>query len=184
MHGLRLQIASRLVVRTGMPIQGPAERYYGSLEGQGRWSGELVFAVVSWRTALSRPRACAISVLARLVGPLRMSTTLDRQGSDFMHTTRITKAGFPVFESAERLTVGADGRTFRVTGEQRTLLFRRPYQAAGEVSETSSGATYRIPWAGTDLVQTTSITSEGIAITQETPSMRGRVLLRRERHSF
>ncbi len=153
-----------------------ARAYYGSLEG--RWSGRFTLVVTSWA-----PGAAAVKLMAtaaRAVGGLGMATTLEADGADYVHTTRVTKAGALVFATTERIVIGEDGRSLVMKGEQRPALGRAiPYDATVEVAEDAKGAVYRIPWTGVEMVQRTAIVPEGLDLTQETPWSRGHVLLRR-----
>jgi hypothetical protein len=166
----------------------PARRYYRSLEG--RWSGLLTIrrfpssaGPPGWTTRL---RLATLAALFRLFGPVRMHTTLfaaaPGAGHDFVHTTRVEKWGITLGLTREDITIGPDGRTLTMTGEQRfapALCWPTPYTSDGEIDEAAQGATYRIPWFGLPLVQRTAIVEQGLRFVQETPWSRGEVLLSR-----
>lgn len=159
-------------------IDGPARRYYRSLEG--RWSGRFHFAVTDPRAGGEAAALRRMAALSRLVGPASIATTLEAEGDCFRHTTRISKWGATLYETAERIELRPDGRALVMSGELRAPF--RPverYEASGEIDERATGATYRIPWAGVEMVQRTAIVAEGLELSQETPWSRAYVLLRR-----
>jgi hypothetical protein len=51
--------------------------------------------------------------------------------------------------------------------------------ARGEINAAATGATYRIPWIGGEMVQRTSVVPEGLALSQESPWFHAAVTLRR-----
>jgi hypothetical protein len=159
-------------------IDGPARRYYRSLEG--RWSGRFHFTVTNASVGGEAATLRRMAAISRLIGPATMATTLGAEGAGFRHTTRVTKWGATLYETSEVLELNADGRTFAMRGEQRaTLGPSELYEATGEVDETATRATYRIPWAGVELIQRTAIVAAGLELSQETPWSRGHVRLRR-----
>lgn len=157
----------------------PALRYYGSLEGH--WSGELRFEVTDWRGGGKGAGSVKLmAALSRLVGPARIATTLAAEGDGFLHTTRVTKWGTTLVETSELILPAEDGRSFVMRGEQRALGARpESYEATGTIADDAGGATYRIPWAGVEMIQRTRIVTEGLELEQVTPFSRARVLLRR-----
>ena len=161
---------------------GPAHRYYRALVGC--WSGTLVIDVTDWRAVARLPLATRVmAVLARLSGSASMATTLDADGAAFVHTTRMSRMGVTVFETAERITVHDDGRAIRLVGTQRPRIGpRESYTADGEIDD-GTHAMYRIPWCGSPMVQRTSIVPAGLELTQETAWSRAFVLLRRSEPS-
>lgn len=125
--------------------------------------------------------ARATLLLARVAGSLRMDTTLAAAGPGFVHTTRVSKLGLLVYETSERIVLGADGRSLRMSGEQRPRVGpAEPYEATGVIDETATCAEYRIPWMGAEMVQSTAVVQEGLELRQETPWSRGYVLLARD----
>jgi hypothetical protein len=158
---------------------GPALRYYRSLEGS--WLGALRFEVTDVDQLRKRPLHKRMMALASRLGSAWMATTLAAEGpSEFLHTTRIFKWKVALFESTELIVVNADGRTFRLSGEQRPRLSRsEPYVADGEVDDSAKRATYRIPWAGEALLQQTHVVEAGLELVQETAWSRASVLLER-----
>lgn len=119
--------------------------------------------------------------LAARLGSGWIATTLTAEGpAEFLHTTRIFKWQLTLFRSTELIVVNADGRTFRLSGEQRSRFSRpQPYEADGEVDDSADRATYRIPWAGEVLLQRTRIVEAGLELVQETAWSRASVLLQR-----
>lgn len=162
-------------------MDGPAHRYYRALEGC--WAGGFRLAVTDWHALGGLTMATkATATLAHLVGATSMSTTLHASGRDYLHTTRVRKWAIVAFETSEVITVGEDGRTFRLRGEQRPWLGRAErYEAHGEIDGSATRATYHIPWLGADMLQRTAIVPEGLELTQETAWSRAFVLLRRTR---
>lgn len=157
----------------GVVSSPPSLRYFRSLLGA--WSGDFDFrAKDGGRTGLR-----ALGALARVFGPVRMATTLDPDGDGFVHTTRVSKWGVTLYETTEHITLGGDGRSLAMKGEQRAPFRTTPYESTGEIDEHATRATYRIPWAGLELVQRTRIVDEGLELEQETAASFGKVLLRR-----
>lgn len=164
-----------------MDETAPARRYYESLTDA--WSGRFTIAVTDWRgggRGAGAPKAMAAAM--RLVGPALMETTLAAEGDDFVHTTRVSKWGVTLLETRERIVLAGDGTSLAMTGEQRARFgASEPYEAEGEIDETATRATYRIPWAGVELVQRTRIVDggAGLELEQLTPFSRAFVVLRR-----
>jgi hypothetical protein len=165
---------------------GPALRYYRSLVGS--WSGALTLFVTDAgalraATLATRSRIRTMALLSGTLGAARMATTLEAVSERrFRHTTRVAKWRATLFDSEEEIAIEDDGRSFRMTGVQRSWPGRRePLSGEGEIDATATGAVYRIPWFGVELIQRTTIVPEGLELTQETPWSRAAVLLRRER---
>jgi len=158
---------------------GPVHRYYRALEGQ--WSGTLTLTITDPVALRGYPLSTrAMMTFSRLLGPVLMQTTLAASGAAYRHTTRVSRAGIPLFVTSEIISPGDDGRSLRMSGEQRTSIGAvERYDADGEVDDSATRATYRIPWLGAPLVQRTRIVDEGLELTQETPWSRAEVLLRR-----
>lgn len=158
---------------------GPALRYYRSL--QGNWLGRLRFEVTDPDELRTRPLDKRTLGFASRFGSVWIATTLGEEGpSEFLHTTRVFKWKLTLLESTERIRVASDERTFHMSGEQRPLLGRaEPYAAEGHVDAGGERATYRIPWAGEELVQRTHVVPDGLELVQETAWSRSSVLLRR-----
>jgi hypothetical protein len=154
-----------------------ARTYYTSLVG--RWAGRFDLRVTSWAEGGGSIKA--MGTMARLVGGLWMETSLEPDGDAFVHTTRVSKAGLVVLTTVERITLGDDGRSLEMNGEQKMRIGGAvPYESTGTIAEDARGAHYRIPWAGTTMDQRTTITADGdLLLTQETPWSLGRVLLQR-----
>jgi hypothetical protein len=168
--------------------RGPALRYYESLVGS--WSGEYTFAVIDWGgvrstgTLAQRLSVASMALMTKVAGPSRMATTLaeDEPGRSFVHTTRVSKAGILLFETRETIAIADDGRSLRMAGRLRPVGGREEaYEAPGEIDDTATRATYRIPWFGVELLQRTKVEEDGraLALSQETPWLRAEVLLRR-----
>ncbi len=162
--------------------ESPAVRYYRRHVGS--WSGRFDFRVTSWR-ALAGARittmllVAPMAVLTRLFGPSTMATRVEASGTDFRHITRVSKWGVTLYETAETIAVGEDGRTVRLAGTQGTRFGRSvPYEATAEIDEGATSAAYRIPWMGVDLVQRTKIVPDGLELIQETPWSHASTLLR------
>ncbi len=163
-------------------------RYYRRLVGA--WAGAYSFeltdldALRATTSFAARSRARSMALLTRLTGHAWMETTLAEDGDSFLHTTRVSKAGLPLFTTAERITLSDDGATLHMAGRTKPFGGRAAtYDAAGEVDASATRATYRIPWFGVELIQRTQIVSEGLSLSQETAWMRAAVLLRPERRS-
>lgn len=158
---------------------GPALRYYGSL--QGNWLGKLRFEVTDPDELRTRPLDKRTLGFASRFGSVWIATSLREEGpSEFLHTTRIFKWKLTLLATTERIHVATDERTLHMTGEQRPRFGRaQPYEAVGHVDEAAERATYRIPWAGEELVQRTHVVRDGLELVQETAWSRASVLLRR-----
>ena len=168
--------------------RSPAYRYYTSLVGA--WSGDFSFEITSdvalreWRF-LDRMTLRFMSLLVRLFGPLRMSTTLRRGAHDdeLVHTTLVTKLGVPLYATEETISLSDDGTTLQMKGTQRSVPPLGPrvaYESRGEVAGSADRATYFIPFFGAELTQRTQIVPEGLRLTQETSASRGHVVLARQ----
>jgi hypothetical protein len=165
----------------------PALRYYRALVGA--WRGRFSFEVTDPRALRSEPLAVRLRVRSyalaqRLGGPDWMSTTLaaapEGPGAAFVHTTRVHRLGVTLFSGSERFALEEGGRTFAVTGTQRSwpaLGAGERYSGDGEIDAAATGATYRLRWLGAALLQTTAIVPEGLLLTQETRWSRAQVLL-------
>jgi hypothetical protein len=154
--------------------ESPAFRYYSSLEGS--WRGALRPTAAGKR----RVAGLAIDVATKIVPYVWMSTTLEAKLGGFFHTTKITRGGITLFQSSETMTIGDDGQTVTMAGEQRQVLGRyRPYTAEATVDRSAMRATYRIPWGGATVIQNTQIVPDGLEVTQELPWLRNHVLLTR-----
>jgi hypothetical protein len=134
-----------------------------------------------------RLRLATIGAQPRLAGPLRFATTVigtDLEHGAVVRTTRLSKWGMTLLRSVEIIRLDHDGRSFVMRSEPRfwpTLSRARDLGAAhGEGNETASGATYRIPWFGGELIQRTRLGEDGLQVTQEMPWLRAAVPLRRE----
>jgi hypothetical protein len=160
-----------------------AQRYYSPLVGA--WSGRFEFVVTDSRALgqMGMARWLPLRLFAVLAWyGTRMSTTLS-QGEDartFLHTTRVSLFGVPIYSTRESIVIGEDGRAFSMTGSQRQTLGKdEAYEAQGEVLSDASGATYRLKFFGGDLVQRTRLVPEGLSLSQESPWTRGSVVLER-----
>jgi hypothetical protein len=160
---------------------GPALRYYRSLEG--RWLGELRLRVTDPQKLRTRSREARLIGLLSRLGSVWMATTLNRAGPhEFVHTTKVFKWRFTLFDSSERIFVNDDERNLRMEGELRPRFGRREaFEAEGQVHESARRATYRIPWLGEQLIQRTQIVDAGLELEQETDWSSASVLLRRFR---
>ncbi len=165
-----------------------ALRYYGSLVGA--WSGRFAFTITDAALLSAEPFAVKLPVrasvlIARVVGALRMSTTLRPSPDDaraYVHTTLAVSMGIVLYETREIITVLADGRSFTVSGTQRPwprIGKGAPYEGRGEVNADADAATYFLPWYGKELVQRTQIVPKGLSLSQETIWSRGEVVLER-----
>ncbi len=118
---------------------------------------------------------------AARISHFMMKTTLRASGRDYLHTTQVSRLGITLMRSREVITIGDDGRSIRMSGEQRPLIGPKElYESIGEIDDSATRATYRIPWAGTSMTQRTRIVSDGLALEQETAWSRGAVLLLRQ----
>jgi len=167
---------------------GPGPRYYGALVAA--WEGRLAFAMTDWGAlrAAAIPLGAklawmAMGVVSRVLGDLRMATTLSRGANgEWSHTTLVSKWGIVALETEERITLAPDGRSLVMKGEMRAwprLGAPERYDSDGEIDESATRATYRVPMLGAPLVQRTRIVPEGLELSQETPWSRSKVLLRR-----
>ncbi len=155
--------------------QGPARRYYASLVGH--WSGRLDLAITNAEAARAAPFIVRAAVR---VGSFTMATTLHPSGHDYVHTTRVSRLGITLMRSREVIAIDEDGRAIRMSGEQTRFMGpNEPYESTGEIDDSATRATYRIPWAGAPMTQRTRIVREGLELEQETVWSRGTVLLRR-----
>jgi hypothetical protein len=164
-----------------MPERPPARKYYESLVDA--WSGRFTFEVTDWRGGgRGAAQVKAMGAMSRVIGPAWIATTLAREGDDFRHTTEVSKWGITVLETTELIVLAGDGRSFSMKGEQRApFAAREPYEASGEIDESGTRATYRIPWSGVEMVQRTHIVDDGrgLELEQLTPFSRAYVVLRR-----
>jgi hypothetical protein len=163
--------------------EGAARRYYESLLGS--WSGRFSLAITDGTAAAKAPFAIRTAVrFARVVGGYVMSTTLrpSKSGDSpgYVHTTRVSSFGVPLFATEEVIVLHPDGRTFQMRGTQRPLIGAdETYAADGEIDAAAKRATYQITWAGAPLVQRTTIVPEGLELSQDTAWSTAFVLLRR-----
>lgn len=172
----------------------PNRSYYRAVHG--RWSTNLEFVLTDlgafWATRMSfldRARLLSMTILPRLLGPLRLDTSVDCESRiahrEVLHTTRVSKLGMTLVSSVETFTLDEDGRRFQMRGEMR--LFPNPWQtrgfgeAYGEIDASGTQASYRFAWFGTEMRQRGEIGADGdtVTITQETPFSRGVQVLRR-----
>jgi hypothetical protein len=160
---------------------GPALRYYRSLEG--RWLGELRLRVTDPQELRTRSRDVRMIGLLSRLGSVWMATTLFQASQrEFVHTTKVFKWRLTLFDSSERIFVNDDEQNLRMEGELRPRFGRlEAFQAEGQVDESGTRATYRIPWLGEQLIQRTQIVDAGLELEQETDWSSASVLLRRLR---
>jgi hypothetical protein len=158
------------------------ERYYGALVG--RWRGEVQVRL----TDEAAFRAATLTFLdrARLwtmnrSGPADIETTLALAPGGARHTTRVTSLGLTLFRTEERLRFDPDGQHFVMEGQQwlAPTWRARHYAGPGQVDETATRASYRVPWLGADLRQDTEIVPEGLKFVQVTAWSRAEFVLHR-----
>jgi hypothetical protein len=171
------------------PSANPAERYYASLAG--RWDGSLELAITDWSAlrATAMPWTAKLAwmsmgAVTQLIGPARLETTLSRahDSGDWLHTTRVSQIGLCLLKTHERICPHGDGIGLAMHGQQAVwprLQTPLSYTAQGEIDERAAEATYRIPLLSAEVLQRTAITETGLLLTQETPWLRGQVLLQR-----
>jgi hypothetical protein len=166
-----------------MNREGPAYRYYASLEGS--YLGELRFRVTSWTALQAAPLGLLarmrVSSMAAMPGGQMMATTLacDKLADGLaLHTTQVAKWRATVATTRETIAIDADGCRLHMVGTQAmwpTLGRNEPYEAIGEIDATGTRASYSVPWLGTAMIdQRTQIVPGGLHLTQDTPC-RGRV---------
>jgi hypothetical protein len=174
-----------------MESNAPAYRYYRAMRG--RWRGGYRLEITDWSgfraapmTSMDRLRLLLMHFLPKLLGPFTLTTTVDLPGlarGEVRHTTRTTKWGTPLFRSEETLQLDDDGRSLTMRGPQRLWPLLWPPRnfgaARGEINAGATGATYRIPWIGGEMVQRTQVVPEGLALSQENPWFQAAVTLRR-----
>lgn len=171
-----------------MTGESPAQRYYRSLRGD--WSGRLDFSITD-RAALAAAELPARArlgwmfhgIAARRWGAVLMVTSLQEvDAQQHLHTTRITKGPIVLLSSEERISLETDGSSLTMRGEMQLWpSLGRPlrYEAHGEISPDASGACYRIPFLGTELMQTTRVLNEGLSLLQQTPWSQAKAVLKR-----
>lgn len=100
------------------------------------------------------------------------------------HTTRASVFGVTIFQSSEVIAVNDDGRSFTMTIDVRGL-FGSVVVSDGEVDDDGGGATYRIPWLGSVLVQRGQLTrgasrdDDVVTLSHQHRFLRGHVALHR-----
>lgn len=170
----------------------PALRYYRANEG--RWEGDFVF-VVTDRDALARSRLAPLdrlrvflmSLVVRVLGPLRMRTSVDATTHlgrrEVVHRTRISKWGMPLYVSTESFRIEEDGCGLSITRRERmwpSLVHSHEEGASrGAVAEDAKRASYDFPFVGVAMHQSGAIEEGGVRIVQETAFSRAESLLRR-----
>jgi hypothetical protein len=174
-----------------MTTDGPAHRYYRAM--QGRWRGDYRLEITDFTafqaapmTRMDRIRLLLMHLLPKLLGPFSLTTSVDVlriESGEVLHTTRTTKWGTPLFRSEETLRLAQDGRTLTMRGPQRFAPLLWPLRdfgdAHGEINGAATGATYRIPWIGGEMVQRTSVVPAGLELSQDSPWFHATATLRR-----
>lgn len=163
----------------------PVQAYYAPLHGAWTCPFEFVLDEDALRAApmhaFDKLRLRMTVWTAKLFGPLRMDTTLDYRTSGdqgvMLHTTRVSKWGFPLMLSRESITMDADGRRFVMRGGLRMIPsywnIRDFGEGQGVVDETATRATYTFDWLGVTMRQETVSTIDTVTITQTTSFSRG-----------
>lgn len=158
----------------------------------GAWEGEYLFTLVDARTLwygdLSRVQCVlfvALAITCRLVGALRIQTTVDTAGIEagrVVHTTRISKWGMTLQRSTETFVPQPDGLRFEIDGDLSMAPFpwiRWHYTGSwGRVDEQGERASYRLAWRGAYLSQQTAMQGTALAVAQETDGCRAEFALR------
>lgn len=158
-----------------MPTDPPHVRYFLSVAG--RWACPFDIHArpdaAPW-TALDRFALRVIAGWPAWLGRLRFLTEVDPRRAPqglVLHRVQLMWGPITFFQSEQRIRLGADGRSFEVDGTYAYGSFRwarRRLSGAGEVDEAASFGTYRIPWMGTVLRQTSMHEPGAIVLTQET----------------
>lgn len=161
----------------------------------GRWACALDFAITDWRAwrgsrmgLTGRLNLLALAAAVRLIGPLRLETSVDVSGADrgeVVHTTRVSKWGVTLMRSVDRLRLDANGRdaVMHVAMSFFPLLpFARHFPPApAHIDAGAQRADYRIPWFGAEMHQSGELSADGATVTliQATDFSRGVQVLRR-----
>lgn len=169
----------------------PNHTYYRACHGS--WRCTVDFALTDPRAfasasigAMNRMRVWSLLWLVRLFGPMALHTSVDYESraarNEVIHTTRAIKWGLPLLDSVEIISLADDGRRFTLHAEERswpfTFLVHR-YDGEGEIDASATRATYRLPWMGAELVQTTLREGDLVTATQATNWSRAVLPLRR-----
>jgi hypothetical protein len=171
----------------------PNRAYYEACAG--RWACALDFAITDWgawrgsRMALiGRLNLLALAAAVRLIGPLRLETSVDVSDADHgevVHTTRVSKWGVTLMRSVDRLSLDANGRdaVMRVAMSFFPLLAHAQHfpPAPAHIDADAHRADYRIPWFGAEMHQSGELSPDGTTVTliQATDFSRGVQVLRR-----
>lgn len=137
--------------------------------------------------ALRRASLRALGLAFRLLGPLRMETTLDYwsrgAAGTVTHTTRFSKWGLTVLSSTETLHLEVPGPDLGLDGELRAWPLRWRRFGFGEARVTiepdALGARYIFEPMGLPVEQRTRVVEDGLEISQDAGWWRATGLLRR-----
>ncbi len=173
-----------------MPIDLPNHRYYRACHGA--WRCALDFNVhdgdafrKSEATLVERLRVRSMVWSPKLLGAFTLDTTLDYlshgEKGEAVHTTRVSKWGFTVMRSVDRITLDPDGRHFMMQTEQRAAPFflREEFGGPGEVDESGTHASYTFRYLGADTLQTGHVEGDRVTLTQESSWLRAVQRLKR-----
>lgn len=158
-----------------MPTEPPNVRYFLGVAGS--WTCALDLHRrpdgAPW-TALDRLALRVLAGWPRWLGRPWFRIEVDPRRApqgQVRHTIRIGWAPIVILRSDLLVLLGADGRSFEVEGTYAYGLLglaRRRLAGTGEIDATATCGTYRIPWMGTVLRQTSMHEDENIVLTQET----------------
>lgn len=151
----------------------------------GRWRGRFTFAVTDAEALRRAPLAWMDRARIRVVASasMRMDTSVSYEGETVIHRSAFSQLGIPMLWGVERITLGADGRSFTLAAQHR--LAPAPWRVvtfdgSGEVDASAGGARYELPFFGVPLTQTTEVRDRDLWIVHRTAFSRAEVLLRRQ----
>jgi hypothetical protein len=167
----------------------PHHQYFAT--NHGRWGCTFDFRVTDWSAFWATPmswtdrlQVVSMALVPRVIGALRFETEVvhDPASEVVVHRTWVRKWGLALLDSEEQFTLLDDGRSMAISGVRRTAptWIAETFGATfAEVAESGSEASYRFPWFGTEIVQTTrNVRGGGCDITQRTPFSEGLQRLR------
>lgn len=143
---------------------GPAHTYFTACIGAWRAPLEVQItdraalrAGLGWLDAVSLR---ALAAWPAWAGPLEVHTTVAEREAPgvFEHTTRFVTGRLELLRTREAIEIRADGASFELTGEARSLgpAGPRAITGAGRVDPDTRHAHYELDWMGSPLTQHTA----------------------------
>lgn len=165
-----------------------SHHYYASMHGRWRGAFRLVVTDPGALSRLSlahRLQARLTALLFRVVGHIRLDTTLDYRASGregrVLHTTRASWGGFPLLRGEEEIRLHPDGRTGTMSRTEWAVPWPFPLRDGPRpLTVAVDAAVYELWWMGGPMRQTTRVLAPGrLQLVQETAWSRGEVVLER-----